>query len=275
MNVSVPADYLRRLARLEGRRAAARMPDLADPLALALAVGIDLDQRQRDVLTTDADAIALLWARQTGKSTVAALLALHVALSRPGSLGLILSPGERQSKLLFKTVMRFYAKAGNPIPSDVENKLSLELANGSEIHALPGSEATVRGFSGVDLLIVDEAARVADDLYNAVRPMIAVSRGRIVLLSTPFGKRGFFWRVWSEGGAGWHRSKATVYDNPRIDPAWIAQERAAIGEWWFQQEHLVEFVDTDGQVFATDLIEGAITRDVAPLFEIERAGGAA
>ena len=275
MNLSIPADYLRRLARLEARQASRRAPDLSDPLALAARLAIDLDQRQADVLTTDAAQILLLWARQTGKSTVAAILALHTALSRPESLSLILSPGERQSKLLFKTVMRHYAKAGHPIPADVENKLSLELANGSEIHALPGSEATVRGFSGVDLLIVDEASRVDDDLYNAVRPMIAVSRGRIVLLSTPFGKRGFFWREWSEGGPSWHRSKATVYDNPRIDPAWIAQERAAIGEWWFNQEHLVEFVDTDSQVFATDLIEGALTWDVAPLFPISYVGAAA
>jgi hypothetical protein len=268
----MPAEYLRRLTRLESRRAATRLPDLSDPMALAARVGIELDLRQRDVLTTDAAAIALLWARQTGKSTVAALLALYVALSRPGSLTLILSPGERQSKLLFKTVMRFYRRAGHPVPADVENKLSLELANGSEIHALPGSEATVRGFSGVDLLIVDEAARVADDLYNAVRPMLAVSRGRLVLLTTPAGKRGFFWRAWTEGGDGWHRSKATVYDNPRIDPAWIALERAAIGEWWFSQEHLVEFVDTDDQVFASDLIAGSLSKDISPIFPIHGMG---
>ena len=97
----------------------------------------------------------------------------------------------------------------------MESRLSIELETGSRIVSLPGREATIRGFSGVHLLVVDEAARVADELYQAVRPMLAVSGGRIVLLGTPFGKRGFFFlrilrlpilltfdRDWSRGCGG-------------------------------------------------------------------------
>ncbi|MDQ3175559.1 MAG: hypothetical protein M3Q91_17935, partial [Acidobacteriota bacterium] len=85
-----------------------------------------------------------------------------------------------------------------------ESALELEFSNSSRIVALPGKESTIRGFSGVSLLIVDEASRVPDELYQAVRPMLAVSGGDIVLLSTPFGKRGFFHHEWTEGGADWH-----------------------------------------------------------------------
>jgi hypothetical protein len=60
----------------------------------------------------------------------------------------------------------------------------------SSIRALH-NEATIRGFSGVAPLIVDEASRVSDELYQAIRPMLAASGGEILLLSTPFGKRGF------------------------------------------------------------------------------------
>ncbi len=76
--------------------------------------------------------------------------------------------------------------------------MTLRLENGSRIVSLPGTEGTVRGFSGVALLIVDEASRVDDALYHAVRPMLAVSHGKLVLLSTPWGKRGFFYREWAE-----------------------------------------------------------------------------
>ena len=56
---------------------------------------------------------------------------------------------------------------------------------------LPANEATVRGFSAVSLMVVDEAARVPDDLYEAVKPMLAVTDGALWLMSTPFGRRGF------------------------------------------------------------------------------------
>jgi hypothetical protein len=39
----------------------------------------------------------------------------------------------------------------------------------------------VRGFAGVHLLIIVEAARVPDDLYRALRPMVATSEGADLL----------------------------------------------------------------------------------------------
>jgi hypothetical protein len=40
---------------------------------------------------------------------------------------------------------------------------------------------------------------VADDLYFAIRPMLAVSGGALLMLSTPAGRRGVFFEEWSEG----------------------------------------------------------------------------
>ena len=124
------------------------------------------------------------------------------------------------------------------------------------------------GFSGVRLLIVDEASRVDDVLYQAVRPMLAVSGGRIVLLSTPFGKRGFFHHEWTEGGADWERIAVTAYECPRIPPDWLDAERARIGAWWFDQEYLCQFKETTEQVFGYDEVMGALSSDVAPLFPL-------
>ncbi len=109
----------------------------------------------------------------------------------------------------------------------------MTLENGSRIVALPGSEQTIRGFSGATLLILDEASRIEDPLYYSVRPMLAVSGGRLVALSTPFGKRGWFHGAWEEGGPGWERVKITAYDCPRISPVWLEQERQQIGECGF------------------------------------------
>ncbi len=238
-----------------------------DPVILARRAGVAPDPWQADLLRAADRQLLMLCARQCGKSTVSALLAVHTALYQAPALVLVLSPSLRQSQELYRKVRDVYGVLGATAPKPVEESaLRLELANGSRIVCLPGKEATVRGYSGVALLLVDEASRVPDALYQAVRPMLAVSGGRLVLLSTPFGKRGFFHHEWSAGGAGWHQVKITADDCPRIDPAWLAGERAQIGDWWFRQEYLCEFVETDDQVFGYDTVMAALSADVAPLF---------
>jgi len=196
---------------------------------------------------------------------MASVLALHKALVAPGSLILILAPAERQAKELFSKVVLSYRTLGQVIPTASYTKLGMELSNDSRIVALPGTEKTVRGFSGVDLLIVDEAARVADELYYAVRPMLAVSGGRLLMLSTSFGKRGVFYEEWS-GGSAWERYTVTAEECPRISPEFLEEERKTLGPWWFAQEYECRFMDTLDQVFATEIIHKAITDEVAPLF---------
>jgi hypothetical protein len=238
-----------------------------DRVEFARSVGIDPDEWQEDLLRSEAPRVLLNVARQAGKSTIAGLIGLHRALYHPGSLILILAPSERQAKETFGKVAAFYRHLGHIIAMDSYRKLGMNLASGSRIEALPGSEKTIRGFSGVDLLIVDEAARVADELYYAVRPMLAVSGGRLMMLSTPFGKRGVFYEEWtSEAGGAWERYTATASECPRIPPAFLEEERKTLGPWWFAQEYECRFMDTVDQVFQTDVIDGAITEEVAPLF---------
>jgi hypothetical protein len=238
---------------------------------LAGDLGLALDPWQRDVLTTSARDILLLCARQAGKSTVAGLLALHQAVYEPGSLVLVVSPSERQSKRLLKTIRRHYGALRAMAPSVSEGMLALELRNGSEIHALPGTEATPRGFADVDLILIDEAARVDDSLYSSVRPMLAISRGTLIALSTPFGRRGWFHREWDEGGPSWHRAKVTAWDCPRISRDWLEQERARIGSWWFEQEFECAFKDAVDSFFRGEDIAAAIDSSVTPLFGDSRA----
>src|SRR5918999_942770 len=170
-----------------------------DRVAFAEALGIHPDKWQRDLLRSSSDRILLNCCRQSGKSTMSALIALHRALYHPGSLILCLAPALRQSQELFSKMSGFYRDLGRPVSAVAERKLSLELENRSRIITLPGSEKTVRGFSGAALLVVDEATRVDDALYYAVRPMLAVSGGSLMMLSTPFGKRGAFFKEWTNG----------------------------------------------------------------------------
>lgn len=235
---------------------------------MAERAGIVPDAWQADLLRSDAKQMILLCSRQSGKSTITSILALHQAIYTDNSLILLLSPSLRQSQELFRKLQNFYGEleSANLPTATEESALRMELSNGSRIIALPGKEATIRGFSGVSLLIIDEASRVEDALYQSVRPMLAVSGGRIILLSTPFGKRGFFHSEWTDG-IGWLRTKITADQCPRIDREWLERERQMIGDWWYLQEYFCEFVETSDSVFSYDDIQAAISLDVKPLFE--------
>jgi hypothetical protein len=189
-----------------------------------------------------------------------------MALLEPPALVLLLSPTLRQSGELFRDkVLRLYNALGRPVACVQESALTMGLANGSRIVSLPGDEKNIRGFSGVSLLIVDEAARVDDALYFAVRPMLAVSKGRMVCLSTPFGKRGFFFEAWNSPDP-WDRYRIVAAECPRIGRDFLDEERRALGPRWFAQEYLCSFEDTVDSVFASQDILAALSEDVAPLF---------
>src|SRR5215211_8011038 len=145
-----------------------RLVGALDRVAFSRELSIEPDAWQEDLLRSTSDRALLNCARQSGKSLMAAVIALHRALYHPGSLILILAPSERQGKETFAQVIQSYRHLGHSVPPDSLRKLGMQLANSSRIEALPGTEKTIRGFSGVDLLILDEASRVDDALYFAI-----------------------------------------------------------------------------------------------------------
>jgi terminase large subunit-like protein len=260
------ASLAREVRRLRERRSEYRTTIPADRVEFARDLGMVPDSWQERLLRSDAPRVLMNCARQTGKSTTAGVLALHEALTQEGALVLILAPAERQARELFSKVADFYHRLGHPIPADSYRKLGVELANGSRIEALPGTEKTIRGFSGAALLIVDEAARIDDGLYYAIRPMLAVSGGRLMMLSTPAGKRGVFFEEWTSGGS-WERYEVRAEECERIPASFLEEEQQALPAWIYRQEYECSFEDTEDQLFGYELVQSSITDEVTPLFE--------
>ncbi len=143
----------------------------------------------------------------------------------------------------------------------------MELANGSQIISLPGSEKTTRGYSAATLVVMDEASRVPDELLASVRPMLATTNGRFIALSTPAGKRGWFYESWTDG-QGWERVDVKGADCPRISKDFLEEERQALGPMRFSQEYECQFINSETSVFNTDLIQQALTNDFQPFFGV-------
>jgi hypothetical protein len=212
------------------------------------ALGMEPDAWQMEVLTAGHKRLLLNCARQAGKSTIVAVLSVLVTVGKAGTKVLIVAPSLRQSRLLFKTAADFLTRVGKKY---VKHKTvhELHLWNSSQIICLPCKEETIRGYANVALLVIDEAARVPDDLYRAVSPMLAVSDGRMICLSTPYGRRGFFYQAWAKGGDDWSRIEVPAERVPRITAEYLERARRLMGETWYRQEFCCSFEAMEGLVY--------------------------
>jgi hypothetical protein len=226
-------------------------------------LGFEPDAKQTAVLESSAKRGILNCTRQWGKSTVAGIKAVHRAFSAAENLVIVASPTERQSAEFLRKASEFISRLGIRTRGDGKNSASLLLPNGSRIIGLPGKEGTIRGFSAVSLLVIDEAARVPDAVYKALRPMLAVTDGDLWMLSTPAGKSGFFYENWDQGGE-WERTAVPATECPRISAKFLEEERKQMGDAWFRQEYLCEFVDNGQNMFRRDTVMRAFD-DIEPL----------
>jgi len=237
-----------------------------DPSLILDELGITPDAWQRRVLRSRSERMLLNCHRQAGKSTATAGLAINTVLQEDDALVLVVSASLRQSKELFRKIVRAYAFLGSPIPTVEDNAVTLALANGSRVVSLPDNDETLVGYSAPRLIIIDEGALTSDATAMAVQPMLAISRGRLVAMSTPRGRRGWFSDAWHDQGDSWERIEFKAIDNPRIDPAWLAEQRIILGPRWFGQEFCCEFNEGVGQVFSDETIDAAFSSDRPALF---------
>jgi hypothetical protein len=236
-----------------------------NPVLFARTLGITPDDWQKTALQSQSNRLILCCSRQSGKTTVTSIIAVHHAIFNDNSMVLIISRTWPQAKEIFKRISTFYKQVDFAPKSTTDSVHRLELANGSRIIALSGAQPnSARGYSGVSLLILDEASHVVEETYDVVRPTLAVSGGRIVLLSTPHGRRGFFFDSWEEATdprrenlEGWEAIQVTAEQVPRISDEFLAQEREKYPAWFFDQEY--------GCIFHTNVSN--VFRDVETVFD--------
>lgn len=218
------------------------------------------DSWQSDALTkmvTWGDNVLLCVSRQAGKTeTVAVAAYLEACL---GSFVLVISASDRQAMEFFQRMIEHHRRLNLVAERKEPTQHELRLRSGGRVVALPNNEKTLRGYASVDMLVIDEAARVPDALYGAVCPMLAVSGGRIALLSTPFGRRGFFFKEWKgEGADDWQRFTHPWTKCPRLTPEFIERERRKHGDAFVDQEFNCCFSSVDSSFFDVEAFEGLV-----------------
>jgi hypothetical protein len=217
-------------------------------------IGRGLQPYQLEALTYPVRTTVIVAPRQTGKSFGLANRALHGAFARSGQRVLIVSAGEEASKRLLAEINQ--AAAHPLLRGSVLNESAslLLLSNGSEIRSVPASERQIRGWT-VDLLIVDEAALVPDEvLLGAALPTTAARpEAQIILTSTPWAMEGAFYRSYLAGiDAAVEHTRSfqwRLLDAPWITPAAVEHARAALPPLRFRAEFEGEFVGASDALF--------------------------
>lgn len=238
-----------------------------DPALIMVQLGYEPDPWQSRLLRSRSPRVLLNCHRQSGKSTVVSALAINTALHEPDSLVLLVSASLRQSSELFRKVVTFYRALGSPVPAVEDNAQTLGLSNRSRVISLPDSPDTVVGFSAPALVVCDEAARISDEMLVALAPMLVTNAGRLVMMTTPKGKRGVFYEAWTSPDATWDRVEFKASMNPRIPPEFLAEQLAILGPRWFRQEFECSFEETIDAVFTTESINNAFDSAEPPIFE--------
>ena len=236
-----------------------------DPVEFARLMEFEADEHQAAVLRSTAKQGILNCTRQWGKSTTAAAKAVYEMVSKPGCLVVVASPSKKQSAELVLRAEGMVAKLGLGVRRDGVFDVSMVLPNGSRLVGLPGREATVRGLSRASLVLIDEASRVSDAMYRALRPMLALEQGSIWLMSTPWAAFGFFYDAWAHGGEAWERVSVKATECTRFSQEWLEGERKAWGAEDFQREFMGEFMRDSASAFDADLVEAALDDGVGYL----------
>jgi hypothetical protein len=238
-----------------------------DPVAYAAQLlHWQADVYQARVLRSRHKRLLLCCTRQFGKSTTAAVSASHHALYHPRAVVAVSAPVGRQARELALKIEQMLELSPSRLGGRVrrrDDELGLVLENGARIVSLPGREANVRGLSGCTYLVIDEASRVPDALYKSLRPMLATTDGRTLLMSTPFGQRGFFHA--SYGSDAGERLVVRAVDCPRISASFLEAERRELGDVWFRQEYMCEFIDTSTGLFPHSSVLEAVDAELGVL----------
>lgn len=202
--------------------------------------------------------------RQVGKSRTLAKVSLFEASTRAGVLVLVVSAGDEAAKRLLADCVAL-ANGSDLLRGSVvdDGKSLLTLSNGSMIRSVPASIRQIRGWP-VDVLIVDEAGFIDNEIWDAALPAIISRPGsRVIVASSPWGAPGHWFRaLWARGmdapDENYRSWQWSSYDSPLADKKLLDELRSSRSSEWFHREVLGEFTDDSGSYFSEQELMGAV-----------------
>jgi hypothetical protein len=246
---------------------------------------------QKEFLDCGENRRIFVAGRRVGKSLSSAWLALWYALTHRNADVLITARAQRQSMNLFRTVKDQISQselddAAWDSSITRQTRTIIEFSNGSSIKCLPVGRdgSTIRG-EGADLLIVDEAAYIKDQIFQEVLVhFTAVGDNTFVMTSTPAGEQGYMYQRYIDSKqpcpscgemmtkrgdwvacfdcekkmkapGDWHITKVPTWKNEEIPESWVEEQRRDLTPMQFEQEIKGNFVTAEDSYFTPQEVQ--------------------
>lgn len=226
-------------------------------------LGITLHDKQKELITSSAKRIIACCGRKFGKTEASIIKAVHTAIVKPASRILIVSTGEREAKEVLSRLKRMIEKS--PLSGIIvdENKSEAKFSNESEVICLPNNPATIRGYSDVRLIILDEASLLQKEIDTAVEPMgITLPDSQLMMIGTPFSKHHFFYEYWTKGNkqndesiVSFHYPSSCNPHIPAKELQWLKENKSEI---IWRRDYMAEWISDMEAFFPMEILEGAI-----------------
>lgn len=231
-------------------------------------IPFDLYDYQEEIVQkiTDNRRLAVLTARQSGKTTTAVAVILHYILFNEfKTVAILANKGDAAREVLGRVQLAYEA-----LPKwmqqgvDEWNKGNISLENGCKIYAGTTTSSAIRGKS-ISFLYLDEVAFIEgfDDFFASVYPTISSGDStKLMMTSTPNGLN-HFWKTCKgaeEGTNGYEFVKVMWSDVPGRDNKWKQETLEALDfdEQKFKQEYCCTFLGSSGT-----LIDGSKLKELA------------
>lgn len=239
-------------------------------------IPIKLYPNQEEMIRTAQDNrfVIIKASRQIGKTTTMAVgyLLWYVLFHADKRVGILANKEDTAIEILSR-IRIAYQNLPLWMQQGVAewNKGSFKLENGSSVKASSTSSSAIRGWS-INCLYLDEFAHVppnvADDFFASVFPTISSGKTtQVIVTSTPYGLN-LFYKLCKDSQAGKNSFVLREYDwhtVPWRDEAWERNERSTLGEEKFEQEHLCEFLGSQGTLISGKVLRTLVYREAVKL----------
>ena len=203
-------------------------------------------------------------ATKSGKTVACLSWIIEQAIrGRPGQQYWWVAPVYPQARIAFRRLRRGLSQ---DLYTANESELTIRLVNGSTVAFKSGEKPDNLYGEDVYAAVIDEASRLREEAWHAVRSTMTATRGPIRIIGNVKGRKNWAYilaRRAETGERGWHYAKLTAFDAADagvIETSEIEQARSMLPESVFKELYLAEPSDDGGNPFGMKAIRDCIDR---------------
>jgi hypothetical protein len=226
--------------------------------------------------------VAIITGRQSGKSRVVGLLTTDVAVTsepEPDGLEVYAALVAQDVRGAVRSLFRYAVAPFDRLPLlsplvTARTAETLQLNTGTTIAVYPCRPAAIRGIRarivGVDELAyftTTDGNPMDTEMLRAVRPTLATTGGKLVILSSPYAESGALWQLYRDHYGREEDRHVLVWQapafvmNPTLPESYLTQMREEDPEA-YRSEVLGEFRSGVRTLFDAEALEACVDRGV-------------